>query len=397
MADTSIKPRLLVITSTYPRWSGDTEPSFVHQLASRLTTRFDVVVSTSHAPGAKVIETMDGVLVLRYRYAPAGWESLVYGGGLVANLKEAPWKLLLVPSYLVAWAWQISQLKRRQRFDAIHAHWFIPAALVATFVKGSTPICVTAHGTDVLGLTGRPWRQLRRFIATRSTAITAVGKPVQDVLGSEGVTGVSLRPMGVDLSGTFVPPAQPRRSSRVLFVGRLVSSKRPEVALLALAEALKAAPQLGMDIIGDGPQRGHLEQLSEDLGIRSQVVFHGRRNQAEIASLFQQAAALICPSGGHAAPEGLGLVAVEALGCGCPVVSAPNAALQAAIPDTAPIHYAANDCPESICQVLLSVLQAPAPDATLATEWRKQLLETFDWPSISDSYGSLIEKLLPPR
>jgi tRNA A37 threonylcarbamoyladenosine synthetase subunit TsaC/SUA5/YrdC len=65
MVDTIGKPRLLVVTSTYPRWSGDTEPTFVHQLASRLTNRFDVVVSTSRAPGTKPSEIMDGVQVYR--------------------------------------------------------------------------------------------------------------------------------------------------------------------------------------------------------------------------------------------------------------------------------------------------------------------------------------------
>lgn len=395
MADIPAKPRLLVITSTYPRWRDDTEPSFVHQLASRLTNRFDVVVSTSHTLGAKTAEIMDGVLVLRYRYAPAGLESLVYGGGLLANLKVAPWKIALLPGFLLAWAWHISQLQRGKNVDIVHAHWFIPGGLLATLVAGNAPLCVTAHGTDVLGLKGRPWQWLRRLVARRAIAITAVGKGIQDVLHSEQAGIAKLQPMGVDLSNTFFPPDNQSRSSRLLFVGRLVESKRPEVTLLAFAEVLKMVPDLNLDMVGDGPQRHHLENLSEELGIRSQVTFHGRKGQTEIASISRCAVAMIIPSGSDGAPEGLCLVAIEALGCGCPVISVPNTALQAVIPASAPIFYALNDTSASVAQTLLAFLQAPPPDMSNVADWQKQLLSTFDWPNVAESYGALLEELLP--
>ena len=54
VAQSTIGPRrrLLVLASTYPRWPGDPEPGFVHELARRLTDRFDVTVLCPHAPGA---------------------------------------------------------------------------------------------------------------------------------------------------------------------------------------------------------------------------------------------------------------------------------------------------------------------------------------------------------
>ena len=56
MKDDARKPRLLVLTSTYPRWRDDPEPGFVHELSKRLVADFDVTVLAPHARGAAVEE-----------------------------------------------------------------------------------------------------------------------------------------------------------------------------------------------------------------------------------------------------------------------------------------------------------------------------------------------------
>ena len=116
------KPTLLVLTSTYPRWSGDPEPGFVHELARRLTDRFQVIVLGPHAPGAKTHEVLDDVEVIRYRYAPERLETLVNDGGIVTNLRLARWKLLLVPGFVLTQAWRAWRLIRTRNIDVIHAH-----------------------------------------------------------------------------------------------------------------------------------------------------------------------------------------------------------------------------------------------------------------------------------
>ena len=112
-------PVLLVLASTYPRWPADPEPGFVHELSRRLTERYRVIVLCPHASGAKPRETMDGVEVVRYRYAPERWETLVNDGGIVTNLKRARWKLLLVPGFVLGQAWVAWRLMRRERVDAV--------------------------------------------------------------------------------------------------------------------------------------------------------------------------------------------------------------------------------------------------------------------------------------
>ena len=61
--------RILVLTSTFPRWNNDTEPSFVYELSQRLANAdYSIDVLAPHAQGAKTIETMKSITVYRYRY-----------------------------------------------------------------------------------------------------------------------------------------------------------------------------------------------------------------------------------------------------------------------------------------------------------------------------------------
>src|SRR5690554_1737799 len=151
-----MKPRVLVLSSTYPRWQGDSEPSFVHELSRRLIGDFKVTVLCPGAPGALDQEMMDGVEVVRYRYAPRSMQTLVNGGGMIGNIRASPLKVLLLPSFLVCQLIAALRLCFRQRPDVVHAHWLIPqgmtAAIIAGLYRRKIPFVVTSHGTDVWGL-----------------------------------------------------------------------------------------------------------------------------------------------------------------------------------------------------------------------------------------------------
>ncbi|HTH09438.1 MAG TPA: glycosyltransferase, partial [Acidovorax sp.] len=147
------KRTLLVLASTYPRWAGDPEPGFVHELAKRMTDRFRVIALVPHTGGARAREMLEGVEVHRYRYAPKRWETLVNDGGIVANLKRDRWKHLLVPGFVLAQAWCAWRLLRRERVDVIHAHWLVPQGLIAALLRylpgRAAPFLVTSHGADL--------------------------------------------------------------------------------------------------------------------------------------------------------------------------------------------------------------------------------------------------------
>src|SRR3546814_19276722 len=81
------------------------------------------------------METLDGVEVIRYRYAPGWLETLVNDGGIVINLKRSKWKCLLVPRFVLAQAWGAWRLIRRERVEVIHAQWLLPQVWVDAMVR----------------------------------------------------------------------------------------------------------------------------------------------------------------------------------------------------------------------------------------------------------------------
>lgn len=318
------RPVLLVLASTYPRWQGDPEPGFVHELSKRLTDRFHVIVLGPHAPGAKVRENMDGVEVVRYRYAPERWETLVNDGGIVTNLKLYRWKLLLVPSFVLMQAWWAWWLRRRERVDVVHAHWLIPQGVIAAWL--GKPFLVTSHGADLYALRSGPLQALKCFVLRRAQAATVVSRAMRDAVAALGadIAKVSVVPMGVDMAGRFVPDGAVQRSrSELLFVGRLVEKKGLRHLLEALPAVLRERPDVTLTIAGFGPEEERLKAQVRELGLQDAVRFLGAVAQKDLPGLYRRAALFVAPfvraeSGDQ---EGLGLVLVEALGCGCPVLA----------------------------------------------------------------------------
>ena len=223
------KPRLLVLTTTFPRWVGDREPPFVFELSRRLTANYEVHVLAPHAAGAQREEVLDGLIVHRFRYAPLQLQQLAYEGGILARLRERRWRLLLVPCLLTSQWWALRRLLRQRHFDAIHAHWLIPQALVALLVPGAArcALLCTSHGGDLFGLRGPLFARLKRAILARCDGVTVVSTAMRDEV-QRLLPGLEpdVIPMGTDLGGLFTPaPDVARAADTVLFAGRLVEKK----------------------------------------------------------------------------------------------------------------------------------------------------------------------------
>ncbi len=399
--DADARPRLLVLASTYPRWPGDPEPGFVHELAKRLTGTFRVIVLGPHAPGAKPRETMDGVEVVRYRYAPAALETLVNDGGIVTNLKRSRWKLLLVPSFVLAQAWAAWRIARRERIDVIHAHWLLPQGLIAALLQSlpgrKVPFVVTSHGADLYALRGKALEALKRFVLRRCAAATVVSSAMLESLRGIGApTGkVSVLPMGVDLAQRFAPdPSAQRSECELLFVGRLVEKKGLRHLLDALPTVLRAHPDARLAVAGFGPEEAALKQQTRMLGLEHAVRFLGAVPQADLPSLYRRAALFVAPFVRAASgdEEGLGLVLVEAIGCGCPVVVGNVAAMGEVFGAELPAFAVDARDAQALAARIVAALADPAASRRSAETLRAAVARRFGWERIADAYAGLLSR-----
>ncbi|WP_109124911.1 glycosyltransferase [Dyella sp. C11] len=392
---------VLVLASTYPRWRDDHEPGFVHELCRRLVDRFDVVAVVPDAQGADPSGTLDGVCVVRYRYAPRAWQTLVNNGGIAANLKRQPWKWLLVPGFIVGLWWAARRVLRSQQVDAIHAHWLIPQGFIAQLLArfAGVPYVVTSHGGDLFGFRGKALESVKRTVAANSSGMTVVSTAMAEEVARLDMHPPQLAvvPMGVDLRNRFVPGNDVvRKPDSLLFVGRLVAKKGLCHLLDAMPAILSRRPSVELIIAGFGPEEEALRAQAQRLRIASHVRFLGATPQGALPALYRGASLFVAPFVRDASgdQEGLPVVLMEAMGCGCPVV----------VGDVAGLHDLLGDAASEVCvdakdtaQLADRVLQAlDQPDASRqrALALREKALHVIDWQGVSGRYGDLLEQCM---
>lgn len=394
------KPCLLVMASTYPRWRDDHEPAFVHELARRLSRHFTVHVLAPHAHGAARREELAGVQVHRFRYAPARLETLVNDGGIVTNLRRAPWRLLLAPPFLLSMALAARRLITRLRPAAIHAHWIIPQgavlALLPLIGTRLPPILLTSHGADLYTMRSRLPSVIKRMAIRHAQAMTVVSEAMTSDAHALGASNVRVQSMGVDLSTLFVPPKRPSMPRRgLLFVGRLVEKKGLRILIEAMPRIRAAQPDIVLTVVGHGPELPTLQARVRELELDAHVEFVGPKPQSELPPLYQQASVFIAPfvTTANGDREGLGLVVVEALGCACPVVVSNLPQVRQTVGPGICATLVTPGCPEALAEAVVARLSTPyEEDRHLLNA--ADVRARFDWDAVANRYASILDGLL---
>ncbi len=217
----------------------------------------------------------------------------------------------------------------RGEVDVFHMHAPNPTmtlALAATRLPGAL---VVTHHSDVIRqrLLGRLLRPFETAVYRRADRLLSDSPGYQD--GSPLLTRfaakVGVLPLGIDL-GPYLDPSSAaldhaRRLREAhgeplwLSVGRLVYYK----GLHNAVRALTAVPGRWL-VIGEGPAEPELRRLAAAEGVADRIVWRGHVGEDELVGAYHAATALWFPS--NARSEGFGLVQVEAMASGCPVINA---------------------------------------------------------------------------
>jgi glycosyltransferase involved in cell wall biosynthesis len=387
----SQRKKLLVLTSTFPRWRDDTDPPFVFELCRRLSTEFDVRVLTPRTRGSATHEIIDGVEVQRYPYFFEPCECLTGEGGILAKIHSNRRLLLLVPFLMCGLALALRRECRNWNPDAVHAHWLIPQGVVAALAMPSgIPLVCTSHGSDVHALKGWLWNSVRKFVIRHSAATVGVSTALSATIASatNSSTVVHTIPMGIDTKSRFrIGAEQDRKDSELLFVGRLVKGKGLHVLLSALPQIALAAPNVTLRVVGSGPEDLRLRALSSSLGLDNRVTFEGGVQNDRLASFYQQATMLVAPYTGE---EGLGLISAEALACGCAVVSADLPAIQDIVRHGETGLLFRKMDKDHMSRQILHLLANPETRRQLARNGRAHVIDNFDWSITATRYQALL-------
>jgi N-acetyl-alpha-D-glucosaminyl L-malate synthase BshA len=243
---------------------------------------------------------------------------------------EVPiYPLFEYPPYSLALAVEMQATAERRDLDILHVHYAIPHATSAWLAKelleGDGPrVVTTLHGTDIT-LVGRDpsYHSVVQFSLRKSDGITAVSEYLQrETVDRFGVAASSIEviPNFVDL-GIYRRDIEPCHRDQfaaadekvVMHISNFRSVKRVTDVVRIFARIARETPAR-MVFIGDGPERGHSRQVALDEGVSDRVVYLGK--QESVADILACADLFLLPS----ESEAFGLVALEAMACGVPVV-----------------------------------------------------------------------------
>ncbi len=394
--------KALFLPTAYPRGAADVITPWLVELIQRLRA---VGISVEVlAPSFRGLASQDveGVRVHRFRYAPAAWETLTHEQTVPDRLRERPAYLALVPGYVLAGSLAAARLARSGEFDVLHAFWPLPHALFGMAAKrvARVPLVSTFFGVELTWLESQfPFlRPMLRQIVRGSDAVTAISSYTAAKLAGlvPGVEPVVI-PFGaaVDpVNGSGSVTRQEGGSYELLFVGRLVERKGVPYLIEAVARIRHTHP-VRLRIVGEGPLRAEWEANACDLGLQGVVQFDGLVSRADLEMRYRECDACVLPAVFDAKgdTEGLGVVLLEALSYGKPVIASGVGG----IPDIVRHEQTGLLVPpadaEALAEAIRRYIEEPELAATLAERGRRHVEQNFSWPAIVERLAVLYHEV----
>ena len=234
------------------------------------------------------------------------------------------------PPYNLALSVAIQNVVERHDLDLLHAHYAVPHATSAwiareMLARDNFKVITTLHGTDITLVGQDPsFRSLTEFSIRKSDGITAVSEYLRcETVKHFGIPKdrIKVIPNFVDIARyqRDVHPCHRSKLSKpgekiVTHISNFRPVKRVEDVMRTFVEVAKKIPARLL-LVGDGPDRARVQQLGEELGVAEQVTFLGKQNS--VIELLSCSDLFLLPS----ETEAFGLVALEAMACGVPVVA----------------------------------------------------------------------------
>jgi len=408
--------RILTLTSSYPKFSGDGTAPFIEALTNEIAAlghEVHLVVPEHHAWNRPAAD--GGVHYHPYRYSPRrAWTPWGYSESLQDGLRIR-WPLYPLAPVVYGSAVRTSmKLTSMLDFDVVHAHWVVPNGPIAARIseRRSLPLVISLHGSDVTltarsNLIGRP--ALRSLL--RADLVTAASTYVLDRALGFGVSpeASGLFPYGVD-SHRFRPDATAATLVRselgvgdddvlVLGIGRLVAWKGFSYLLAAIAEARATTPRIRVAIVGSGDLRGELEREAGVLGLGENAIFVDAVPHASVPRYFAAADIVVVPSIHHDAGffEALGNVALEALATGKPVVATRVGGLVDVVKDGETGLLVQDRDSSALSEAIVSLADDQDLRHRLGARARAETESSLSWRASAERLVAAYEALAPRR
>lgn len=364
----------IVHDGLYPYFKGGIERRS-YELATRLSARHEVHYITWRHWGAASSAPHEGFTV-----HGVGAPRPFYGEDGKRTVGEA-----------AAFALRLLPALRKERYDVIDcsATPYLPLYSCWLAARATrTPLIATWH--EFWGDHWKGYLPQRPVVARVAQRLEAGARPLGDIhvavspftarrLGA-GPGGITARVVGNGVSLDAIKRASSsRQRSDIVFVGRLIEDKKVDLLLQAVHRLLGEFPGLRCTIVGDGPEREHLERVAASLSLGAHIRFTGPMDDAQTFGLMKAAKILALPS----IREGFGITVIEAQASGCVpvVVRGPHTAAPDLVRDGVD-GLVCDPTAVSLAASLAMLLRDPARLASMKAQGKRSAAKS-DWDQVA--------------
>jgi N-acetyl-alpha-D-glucosaminyl L-malate synthase BshA len=303
--------------------------------------------------------------------------------------------------YTLALASKMAEVATTKELQILHVHYAIPFAAAALLARQVVPrlnlkVVTTLHGTDVTLVGNNPsFKPVTAMTLEQSDAVTAVSRFLRDETYKQFEChkdiDVIYNFVDPDRHDRPIPPCIPPRDCPEQFNMMHISNFRP-VKRVADVVRVFARVRQQMDarliLVGDGPDAGSVIQLANELGISDYVTFTGVVDG--VAQLLQAANLLLLPS----QTESFGLVALEAMASGVPVIASDVGGLPEVVEHGKTGFLAPVGDVDKMAEYALRILGDCSLCQTLSRQARERAIRLFDYHNIIPQYEAVYDRVL---
>lgn len=338
-----------------------------------------VTLITARYEGLQKYEILNGVEIFRVKCKRAHKEH--------CNLQE-------MFSYITRALPVASKLAKKEEYDICHVFFGIPSGLIGYWLKKryKLPYIVRFGGGDIPGAQER-FKYIYKMIAP---VIRAIWKDANALIANSGglrefaqkfydKKAIDIVYNGVDTE-KFYPNYDMRNAGQInlLFISRLIEGKGiqfiiPELKLIQSG----TDKQVKLTVVGDGPYRERLVELTEQYGVVDMVTFVGQKDKEELLPYYQAGDIFVFPS----IREGMPNAVLEAMACGLPVIMTPCGGSKELIEGNGVI-VSAEEMGKTLQSIVMNVQQLEC----WGKESRKRAEQFFSWDRVVESYLGIMDR-----
>lgn len=393
--------KICIIASAFPSSASDIRGKFVHEMAREIVKLgHNVTVLAPYSSKSDNEYVLDGVKVKRFNYFfPEKMQQICEGAGVPANINKNIIVKSQVMTLVLASIFKL--LKEKGKFDIIHVHWPLPMAFAAILYKKlyGVPFVMSFHGAEIYLAKKYHLTKLLRYVVKESEGGGTNSEGTRKAALSCGIPSSKLRVLPTCIDANFFKPVNVKKDNkhfRIISVGRFVERKGFVYLIEAVSLLIKKYPNILVEIVGDGPDKGTLEKLIRELGVENHIKLIGNISNNELLHLYNKSDLFVLPAiiDSKGDTEGLGVVYLEAMACKTPVIGTNVGGIPDIIINNQNGLLIPQKDSKALSEAIEYIIKNPKKRKLFAKKGYETVHKKFNWSSVAREYVSLYHRVL---